>query len=191
VVQGTENLIKLIDEKNIIDLVSIENIQGSSIDLRIDEKAKIRKDTEPLILADNPDLENIYEEVNLAKGFRLKPGQYLYANTVENVKIPNDMCGILLSRSTFARLGLILPISQYANPSYEGHLPIVIFNASPVEVEIPPYYKVMQMLLLKVDGEAKKYKEQIDPKYYKEKNIPAPQLDKNYNVEEILKGLSS
>jgi dCTP deaminase len=86
-------------------------------------------------------------------------------------------------------LGLILPISQYANPSYEGKLPIIIYNASPVEVEIPPYYKVMQILFLELDGKAKEYKEQIDVKYFKENNIPNPKLDSDYNIEDIISEL--
>lgn len=158
--------------------------------MTIGETAKVRIDTEPLILSENPNTETLFKEVSLAKGFRLKPNEYLYANTIEYVKIPKNMCALLLPRSTFARLGLILPISQYANPSYEGNLPIIIYNASRVEVEIPPYYKVMQMLLLKVDGEAKEYKKQIDAKYFKETNIPNPQLDKDYDLEKILKELN-
>ena len=189
-IQGTSNIISLIEKENIIDLVSSNTIQGSSIDLRIGETAKIRVDTEPLILSENPDLESIFEEVDLKKGFRLKPNQYLYANTIEYVKIPNNMCALLLPRSTFARLGLLLLLSQYANPSYEGNLPIIIYNASQVEVEIPPYYRIMQMLLLRVDGEAKEYKKQIDAKYFKETNVPNPQLDKDYDLEKILKELN-
>ena len=185
-VQSTENLIRLSSKKQLVDLVSANTIQGSSIDLRISEIVKVRKDTEPLILADNPDLDSIYEEVSLAKGFRLKPNCYLYGKTVEYIRIPNDMCAFLLPRSTFARLGLILPISMYANPSYEGNLPIIIFNASPVEVEIPPYYKVMQMVLLKVDGHAKEYKQQCDPKYFMETDIPYPKLDKDFDIQEIM-----
>ncbi len=188
-IQSTENLIKLVGEKDIIDFVSSNTIQGASIDLRIGETAKIRKDTQPLILSENPDLEDIYEEVSLAQGFRLKPNQYLYADTVEYVKIPENMCGLILSRSTFARLGLILPISQYANPSYEGNLPIIIYNASPVEVEIPPYYKVMQILFMEIDGKAKEYKQQIDAKYFKEVNIPNPKLDADYKIEDIMDNL--
>jgi dCTP deaminase len=188
-VQSTEKLIHLVENEEIVDLVSQNTIQGASIDLRIGEFAKIRKDSEPLILSNNPNLDSIYEEISLAQGFRLKPNQYLYADTVEYVKIPKNMCGLILPRSTFARLGLILPISQYANPSYEGKLPIIIYNASPVEVEIPPYYKVMQILFLELDGKAKEYKEQIDVKYFKENNIPNPKLDSDYNIEDIISEL--
>ena len=188
-IQSTEKLKELVKNENIIDLVSKYTIKGASIDLRIGETAKVRIDTEPLILADNPNLENIYKEVSLSKGFRLKPNQYLYANTVENIKIPNNMCGLILSRSSFARLGLILPISQYANPSYEGHLPIIIYNASQVEVEIPPYYKVMQILFMKIDGKAQKYQEQSDVKYFQETNIQTPKLDSDYKIEDIFNKL--
>jgi len=82
---------------------------------------------------------------------------HMYASTIETVSIPITHCGLLFPRSSFARIGLMLPISMYANPGYIGNLPIVIHNASPSKVIIPPYYRVMQLLLFELKGNAKPY----------------------------------
>ncbi len=164
------------------------NIQGASIDLSIGEKAKIQTSTKTINLLEDDDLESLYTEVDLTKGYELKPSSYMYSSTIEYVKIPKDHCGILLPRSSFARIGMILPISMYANPGYEGHLPIIIYNASPAAVIIPPYYRVMQLLLLKLHGEAIEYHHQKDGKYHKEGSIQSPSF-KDIEIEEIIKKL--
>ncbi len=187
---ATSELIKEIDNNQIVDIVSSNDIQGASVDLRIGEKAKIlQKQNTPIDLSKKPSFEKFYKEVELSKGFELKAGEFLYAETIEYIKIPSDKAGLLLPRSSLARMGLMLPSSFYANPGYEGHLPIVIHNMSNNSFIIPPYYKVMQMLLVELKGEAKQYHEQIDTKYFKESNIQPPQADEKIDTDELLKQL--
>lgn len=165
------------------------NIQGASIDLAIGESARIQTSTKTINLLEQDTFDDIYEEVDLTKGYELKPGTYMYASTIETVKIPMDCCGILLPRSSFTRIGMILPMSMYANPGYEGNLPIIIFNASPASVIIPPYYRIMQLLLVRLDGTAKGYHEQVDAKYYKENSHISPSF-RDIELEKIIAKLS-
>jgi dCTP deaminase len=165
-VDGYYELVKNID--NILEGATKQSIKGSSIDLRIDEIAMVRADNKTLKLSEKSDYKDLFEEVNLSKGYELQPGDYLLGKTYEKVKIPENRCGIILPRSTFARLGLQLPVSEYANPGYEGHLPICIHNTSKVAIEIPPYYRVVQLLLMHVNGKTLPYNSQIDKKYFDE-----------------------
>ena len=159
------------------------NIRGASIDLSISDKAKVKKDDKPIDLfqldCDDSLCDNIYTEIDLAKGYELKPLEYLYTSSVERVKIPLNMCGIVLLRISFARIGLILPISSYANPGYEGYLPIVIFNASNSIIKIPPYIRIMQLLLCELKGEAIPYEKQKDSKYHNEQKLQNPSFNDN------------
>ena len=154
------------------------NIQGASIDLSLNEKAKIRlkKDID-LFNADALESEDLFEEIDLAQGYNLAPCTYLYGSSVEKITIPKDKCALLLPRSTFARLGLILPVSHFANPGYSGHLPIIIFNASGSFIKIPPYIRIMQIVFLELKGRAQEYKEQKDAKYDNEKPLKQPRLN--------------
>ncbi len=187
---ATSELISEIDTNNIIDIVSANNIQGASVDLRIGEKAKIlKKQKDPIDLSKQPNFKELYEEVELSKGYVLKAGDFLYSETIEYIKIPSDKSALLLPRSSLARMGLILPSSLYANPGYEGHLPIVIHNLSNNDFVIPPYYKVMQMMLVELKGEAKQYHQQIDTKFFKESNITPPRVDTNIDTKELLEQL--
>jgi dCTP deaminase len=174
-----------------------KNVNGASIDLRIDSTAYVRTDTKPLILSDTSTSEDILkdrlEPVDLAKGYLLEPNKYLYGKAFETINIPKNMCGFIFPRSTFARIGLILPISCYANPGYCGQLPLIIYNASPVSVEIPPFYRIAQILFVEIDGEAVEYSQQKDAKYHNETGAGASlddselKLQRKITKDDILK----
>lgn len=172
---------------DIIDGLNESDIKGSSIDLSIDNIIKVPKGG-IIDLFETNELEDIYEEVELSKGFILEPNNFIYASTVEKIKIPSNMCGIIFPRSSFARIGLTLPNSMYANPSYEGHLPIVIHNHSPYKIKIPPYIKVVQLLLSEIKGEAIAYDEDKNSKYINENRIQDPIFD-DINIDEMMKWL--
>jgi len=171
--------------------INLDDIRGSSIDLAISEKAKIPKENKTIdLFSEKPNTDELFNEVELAKGYELKPNSFLYSSTVEYIKIPQNMCGIILPRSTFARIGLVLPSSMYANPGYEGHLPLIIHNNSPFNVKIPPYYKVAQLLLLEIKGDSIFYGTQSTQKYHKEHLVKNPEFD-DFNIEEVLQKIQS
>ena len=183
-VLGTSELQKLI---HTFTCINENNIRSSSIDLSLSETAKIRNDQDINLFEsyDDSSLETIYETINLAKGYQLKPLTYMYASTCEKVSIPENMCGIIFPRSSFARIGLIMPLSFYANPGYEGHLPIIIFNASSSNITIPPYIRIAQLLLLEVKGNAIPYNKLKDSKYHNETKLSTPKFTDN-EIRDIL-----
>lgn len=177
---------------NAVSSINEFNIQGASIDLSIGEQAKVLKSDKSINLFELKENENLlkdrFEQINLAKGYQLKPLSYLYASSAEKVKIPENMCGLIMPRSTFARLGLILPISSYANPGYEGHLPIVVFNASGVNITIPPYIRIMQLIFCELKGEAIAYHSNKGAKYQGEMPLQTPILN-DMDLENIFKNI--
>ncbi len=190
-VLGTSELIKMA-ENNITNLNQC-NIRGASIDLSLSEEVKVIKRTGEINLFDmdidtkefEENLESMYDKINLAQGYALEPNSYMLASTCEEVTIPENCCAIILSRSSLARLGIILPLSCYANPGYKGFLPIIIFNASPCNVKIPPYMRIAQALIMEVRGNVIKYDEFEDSKYYNEKKLQTPSF-KDKEIKEIL-----
>lgn len=171
-----------------ITCLNDDNIRGSSIDLSLSEEAKIinnKKDISFFDLDINKHLSDIYETINLTKGYILKPQSFIYTTTNERINIPNDKCGIILPRSTFARIGLILPMSFYANPGYNGHLPIIIYNASPCNITLAPYIRIAQLLILEVKGQTIPYDDFKDTKYYNENKLAEPHFN-DIEMEKIL-----
>ncbi len=164
--------LKKINFENIFEF----DIQGASIDLAIDNVVKVPKKGKKIDL-ENFDGDELFDKIELSKEFYLKPNSFIYASTLEKIEIPLNMCGIVLPRSQLARIGLILPSSMFANPGYKGHLPIIIHNHSPFEVKIPPYFRVAQLLLLELKGEAIEYGSNKLHKYQNEERIKEPKFD--------------
>ncbi|WP_369124640.1 dCTP deaminase domain-containing protein [Brevibacillus laterosporus] len=72
-----------------------------------------------------------YEEIDLLKKpFYLKPRKMIQGYTTEYIKLPSTLVGNIHNRSSLARFGLDVAISSFANPGYEGNLPLVISNLS-------------------------------------------------------------
>lgn len=70
-----------------------------------------------------------------------------------------------------------------------GTYQFVIHNASPSVVIIPPYFRVMQLLLLELKGNAKPYKDKEGAKYHEEKGVKIPIFD-DKDLDDILHKLA-
>jgi len=92
--------------------INLDDIRGSSIDLAISEKAKIPKENKTIdLFSEKPNTDELFNEVELAKGYELKPNSFLYSSTVEYIKIPQNMCGIIYQEAHLQELGLYYQVA--------------------------------------------------------------------------------
>lgn len=67
------------------------------------------------------------------KRFVLKPGAFVLAHSAEYFAIPNDVVGICVGKSTYARLGIHVLVTPL-EPGWRGYLTLEIANLSNVAV---------------------------------------------------------
>ncbi|MCE0485869.1 dCTP deaminase [Ornithinimicrobium sediminis] len=67
----------------------------------------------------------------------LKPKQILVFITEEELQLPPDILGRVLSKGQLFSLGVV-PVNTYADPGFSGKLGIVLINASNDYLRIPP-----------------------------------------------------
>lgn len=67
---------------------------------------------------------------DIGSRFVLYPGQLVLASTFEYVKIPHDLFGILITRSSWNRMGIAL--YSIVQPGYVGALTLELSNRSPI-----------------------------------------------------------
>jgi dCTP deaminase len=128
-----------------------------------------------------------YERIDLdAQEFLLEPGQFALGASVEYFKF-GQHCGLVLNRTSFARLGLSFTTSGYANPGYEGTLPLVITNATGRPVRLPSGRRVAQVLFSPVGEVDRMYKDR-GSKYFGEKG---PTASKHHLDEDLRSALRS
>lgn len=129
------------------------------IDLRLAPTAlSLRADIDHLDYLQH-DLDGAYEQVEIpARGFELLPLQPLITQTLEAVCLPKDLIGLVFTRSTFARMGLMVNcMAPKFAIGIRWAFPLQLVNLTRTPVHIYPYAPVAQLLLSEVSGEPVAY----------------------------------
>lgn len=122
-------------------LVSSERVKQVSIDLRLGHKFTIFKERPQYLSAIVCD-SSLWESVDLWEhqerdSFRLDPGQFVLAHTLETVTLPNDLVGFVEGRSSFARIGVTIHLTApKIDPGFSGTITLEMANFGKVPVEL-------------------------------------------------------
>lgn len=106
--------------------------------------------------------------------FVIHPGQFVLASTYEQVKLPNDLVGMLEGRSSLGRLGLIVhATAAFVSPGFEGYLTFEMSNISNLPIQLYAGMRVAQLAFARLETPAKiaygkrglqsKYQAQLPP----------------------------
>lgn len=80
--------------------------------------------------------------------FRLRPGEFVLARTMEWVKIPQGCAGNLDERSTYARCGVLMHlVAGNIEPGFEGHITLELANLTQRDILLKPGEPVVQLTL--------------------------------------------
>ena len=150
---------------------ALKHLHGIGIDLRIFNKIfrLQRKDT-ALDTHSLHDLRQYYNE-ETAKSFVINPGEHILASTIEEIELPADLTGLVLLRSTYARLGLLLSVGL-VSPGFRGQLTLEIIGGT-FPVRICAGDAVFCITFLKLASETNRY----EGKYQGQKGPTMPILD--------------
>ncbi len=74
--------------------------------------------------------------------------------TLEFIKLPNDLCGMILTKSSIARNFLVIETAPWIHPEYRGCLTLEIANVSNTTVVLYPGRPIGQLVLLGLDQPA-------------------------------------
>lgn len=94
-------------------------------------------------------------DVRVKDGYRLAPGEFTLAVTMERFCIPNNLIAIVHDKSTLARMGLAVQ-NTVAEPGWEGWLTLELTNHGDKTITILPGQPIAQILLHKLDDTAEK-----------------------------------
>ncbi|MFQ5508113.1 MAG: dCTP deaminase [Leptospirillia bacterium] len=83
----------------------------------------------------------------------LKPGETVLGITREKIELPDDICGWLEGRSSFARLGLLVHISaSFMQPGLTNHQVLEMSNFGPIPLEVYPDTPICQFIFQRTAG---------------------------------------
>lgn len=96
-------------------------------------------------------------EVGWGESFVLHPSELVLAVTFESLRLTDDVCAQVLSRSSLGRLGLLSATAVQVQPSWVGCLTLELVNLSSVPLELNPGQRVAQIVPLPVMGPSVPY----------------------------------
>lgn len=136
------------------------NVRPSSLDLRLGDKIALLKDTSPIDLGSDEDIVGRYKTIIVEpEGYELAPGASVLGSSLESIDFKMH-CGLVMTRSSLARMGLMCNVSGYANPGYVGTLPLMIVNVGQAPIRLIAGRRIAQVLFFPVTEVERMYADQ-------------------------------
>jgi dCTP deaminase len=90
--------------------------------------------------------------VRLGERFVIHPNQFVLAQTLEYVRMPGDLLGYVVTRSSWGRTGLIVATAVGIQPNFTGVITLELRNLGDVPVELWPGTSILQLFLHSLSG---------------------------------------
>lgn len=99
------------------------------------------------------DVEELQERVKVALGerFWLHPGHFALGATLEFLRMPPDMGGYVLARSSWGRVGLLVATAVMVQPGYTGTLTLELVNEGDSPIALYPGLRVAQLAVHRLE----------------------------------------
>ncbi|RIK32925.1 MAG: dCTP deaminase [Chloroflexi bacterium] len=104
----------------------------------------------------------------------IPPNSFALARTVEYFRMPRNVLGVVLGKSTYARVGVITNFTPL-EPSWNGHITIEISNTTPLPAKIYANEGIAQVLFFEGDEPEVSYADRKG-KYQAQTGITLPRL---------------
>src|SRR5689334_8222735 len=131
-------------------------VQPSSVDMRVDRSFRVFNNSRyPYIDVREP-MENLTELVTVEdeEPFVLHPGEFVLGQTLERVRLPDDLVARLEGKSSLGRLGLVIhSTAGFVDPGFEGNLTLELSNLANLPVTIYEGMPIGQISFMRMDGE--------------------------------------
>src|SRR5436190_18046335 len=130
-------------------------VQPSSVDVRVDRSFRVFNNARyPYIDVREP-MEDLTELVTVKddQPFILHPGEFVLGQTLERVRLPDDLVARLEGKSSLGRLGLVIhSTARFVDPGFEGNLTLELSNLATLPITIYHGMPIGQISFMRMDG---------------------------------------
>lgn len=124
-------------------------VSSFGYDIRVADEFKIFTNVNNAVvdpkLFDPKSFVDIQAEVIL-----IPPNSFALARSIEYIRMPRDVLGIVLGKSSYARTGIVTNFTPL-EPGWEGHITIEISNTTPLPAKIYANEGIAQVLFFQSD----------------------------------------
>ncbi len=133
-----------------------DDLQPSSVDLHLDRSFRVFRNNRYAYIdvrAPQPDLTELLQVAD-DEPFILHPGEFVLGQTLERVKLPNDVVGRLEGKSSLGRLGLLIhSTAGFVDAGFEGNLTLELSNVANLPITIYHGMPIGQISFMRMDAE--------------------------------------
>jgi len=105
----------------------------------------------------------------------IPPNSFALARSIEYVRMPRNVTGVVLGKSTYARCGIVTNFTPL-EAGWEGHITIEISNTTPLPARIYANEGIAQVLFFESDEDCKVSYADRNGKYQGQTGITLPKL---------------
>jgi dCTP deaminase len=146
-------------------------------DIRVSDEYKIFTDVYNTIVDPKDFSEKAFIDIK-APYCIIPPNSFALARSVEYFRIPRNVMGLCIGKSTYARCGIVVNITPL-EPEWEGHLTIEISNTTPLPAKIYSNEGIAQLIFLESDEICRISYKDRKGKYQAQKGVTLPRVIKN------------
>ena len=126
----------------------------SSVDVRVDRRFRVFHNARyPYIdvrqpMDDLPELVTVDED----EPFILHPGEFVLGQTLERVRLPDDLVGRLEGKSSLGRMGLLIhSTAGFVDAGFEGNLTLELSNVANLPITVYHGMPIGQISFMRMD----------------------------------------
>ncbi len=145
-------------EKNLIEISPFDKelqLQKNSIDIRTSNRYhRYPKDIElELEMLDprNPYMNILEQDYISEKGAVLEPGKFIIIESLEYIKVPEDITVYIQPKFRLAKMGIHIVNTGWIESGFEGNLEICIYNANEMPIRVFPEMRICHIFFQKVE----------------------------------------
>jgi len=143
------------DGRLVFDPYDAAMVQPSSVDVRVDNKFRVFHNARyPFIDVRQP-MDDLTElvEIGEEEPFILHPGEFVLGQTLERVRLPDDLVARLEGKSSLGRLGLLIhSTAGFVDAGFEGNLTLELSNVANLPITIYHGMPIGQISFMRMDG---------------------------------------
>ena len=132
-------------------------IQPSSVDVRVDRSFRVFHNARHPFIDVRKAQEDLTELVTVPgdEAFILHPGEFVLGQTLERVRLPDDIVARLEGKSSLGRLGLLIhSTAGFIDPGWDGHVTLEHSNVANLPITIYPGMKIGQLSFVQLSEAA-------------------------------------
>ena len=168
-----------------LDPIDDEQIQPSSVDVRLDGVLRVFRNHTAVCIDPMEPTEALTEPVAVGAGhaFILHPSEFVLGSTVEQVGLPDDLVGRVEGKSSLGRVGLLIHATAgFIDPGFRGQITLELSNVASLPIKLWPGMKIGQISFMRLDRPAERPygHHELKSKYQDQRGPVASQYERNY-----------